>query len=223
MKWLKLKKKEEKMKNKMKYLFLAVIVFLITGCQEPEVMELHRYNINEINYGEKEYKAYSVSYNTTDGNTTTKVTSRFEFMKNGSCYYYGNYSNGYGSTSIQVDSNCRYTIKDDKISITIDSLKHIYNPSSTGLSLGYRAETSYEKDYAVEAEFTEKGKFMMMGELKYRHVAYLHYVGEDVETILIDPVTKIEYKDNGIPVNTTDPDYIRENSIDVSKYTIIDK
>lgn len=183
---------------------------------------LYKYNIDDINYNEDKYKAYSIEYRGKVDDILTDIKNRFEFRDNGDCQYYGSYEDIWGHTALSVDSNCEYEIVNNKITIKIESLKQIYSPSNYAKNNGYyNQDISYEYDIVNEGELSETGKIMKMGKLDYHHVSYLHFLGLPADEILIDSKSGKQYLTDGTPAGNRSPEYIKNNSLNLSKCTII--
>lgn len=219
------------MKKQLICLFCSIILLSTSGCgtnklDQPEKKVkgtvLYKYNIDDINYNEDNYKAYSIEYRGKVDDILTDFKNRFEFRDNGDCQYYGSYEDIWGHTALSVDSNCEYEIVNNKITIKIESLKQIYSPSNYAKNNGYyNQDISYEYDIVNEGELSETGKIMKMGKLDYHHVSYLHFLGLPADEILIDSKSGKQYLTDGTPAGNRSPEYIKNNSLNLSKCTII--
>lgn len=201
-------------------LFIGIFI-IITQSNKPI---LYRYNIEDIDYMATNpgTKIYKVEYNTKPSGILTHVSVQLFLNDDGSCSDSSSYENETGYTSVQVESNCKYILDGDKVSIKIDSMKQIYVPSSSFRRLGYKEDTSYEYNISFDGEFSEKGKFLTIGNLPYKESGYLIFLEKGINYILVNPTDNKLYKLDGTPAFNSDSEYVSKNSLNLSNYKIID-
>ena len=220
--------------NKSKYIIiisviLAVIAIIILivfltsnsdGKEEKDKLILYRYNIQDFDYNLETNLMYEIEYTgkTNDGEYDNKVILHL-YRDDNSCYYNGSAKNAYSGNYISSKS-CTFNIEGNKVSIKA-KVQNLYVPFEELEKLGYKSKTT-EEDLEVSGVFSERHKYLTIGNLKYVNSSYEYLLSNNIMTILFDPKTKNAYTTDGLPAYNTEEEYVETHKIDLSKYKIIE-
>lgn len=196
---------------------VVVLALIVTnnkdlkGTKQKEFIgELYKYNIEELDYSMFKTKFYEIHYRGGTGDSSFKGEGHYILKNDGTCFTSQKKSLGlYGLDYTTLNSTqCNYVIKDTSFNVNmkIHSITH-YN--------GF--DDSKDEEINVTGTFSENFKYLQIGNLKYSSEHYNTYLEENMEYVLINPITTQDYTLDGISLGNS------ENSIDVSKYKIIDK
>lgn len=174
------------------------------------VKKLYKYNIEDLDYSIFKTKFYEIHYHGGSGDSYFEGEGTYILNKDGTCFTTQKRSIGlYGADYTTLNSTeCSYKINDNGFSVNmkVHSITH-YN--------GF--DDSKDEEINVNGDFSDNYKYLQIGDLKFSSAHYNTYLEKNMEYVLIDPITTTDYTLDGISLGNS------ENSIDVSKYKIINK
>lgn len=181
-----------------------------TTDSDDNAKKLYKYNIEDLDYSIFKTKFYEIHYHGGSGDSYFEGEGTYILKEDGTCFTTQKRSIGlYGADYTALNSTeCFYEINDNRFSVNmkIHSITH-YN--------GF--DDSKDEEINVNGDFSDNYKYLQIGDLKFSSEHYNTYLEKNMEYVLIDPITTTDYTLDGISLGNS------ENSIDVSKYKIINK
>ena len=181
-----------------------------TTDSDDNAKKLYKYNIEDLDYSIFKTKFYEIHYHGGSGDSYFEGEGTYILKEDGTCFTTQKRSLGlYGADYTVLNSTeCFYEINDNRFSVNmkIHSITH-YN--------GF--DDSKDEEINVNGDFSDNYKYLQIGDLKFSSEHYNTYLEKNMEYVLIDPITTTDYTLDGISLGNS------ENSIDVSKYKIINK
>lgn len=199
-------------------LFILIsAVLLLSGCDDTssnnikktddsEKSILYKYDIENMDYSMFKTKFYEIHYTGNSYGSSVSGESYYTLNEDGTCSYTHTLK-GSSSSTVQNSVECSYSIDGENFTVNMVVEKVVTDGSVP----------NSRDSLNVTGEFSDNFKYLKIGKLQYSSMHYNTYLEEYMTEVLIDPETKRDYTLGGTSLGNS------EDSIDVSKYKIVDK